>query len=1069
MSTAEEGLQKLKEGDFDCVISLLRVGGKDVFQFLTQANQIAPAVPLLLLASNGRELTLLDKRVDELGRLNINKRLGWETKTASESSIWTWPFIWQGDVRLLMAMVKAVEDRINCKRDLDIFKDLQIILFIEDSVQFYSTYLPVYYALINEQTEFVLAADNCSKQQKLARFKARPKVLLATSFDEAKDIYDRYARNILCIITDGAYPKDRAHNENAGLLFVEMVRAREKADKSLGTLPILYQSVHSDHKATVEALECTFVSKNSLNMVAQTKKFTESQLGFGNFLFSNKKGTVLMQANNLRSFVDCLSKVPAESLLHHTSRNDVSKWLRARNEYKLVSIMKSKQISEFSSVEEMRNFLITQIENYRTQMSEGTITDFRSSRFDPSAHFVRFKNGSFGGKGRGLAFMAALLKSYSISKSFPGFQIFIPQTFALTTEVFSEFMNPNLFSLAIDMDTSNEVIEKAFLQTQFPVDANAALRQFLRVVTHPIAVRSSSLFEDAFFQPFAGVYKSFMLPNNSPDIEVRLDQLVSAVKLVYASLFSRDAKIYAASVNYRHEDLKMAVLIQQIVGCVKSETRLSGSSTYYFYPTMSGVARSINFYPSDGMVSEDGLCCIALGMGESVVAGHKGVTRFSPCDPPIGYPYISAESQLKNSQKRFQCLDMSRQIFDSMESLEELVVSLPVEVAEKHGSLIGIGSAYVSNSSHANNSNNNSSQSSTGNGQNQGMIVDDPTQTTKGPRIITFHGVLKPQLESKYQKSVNDDGLLTEDSAQQFQMLDSLRQLEAEREKKKRDAMPIEEKIIEKRREGLAMIPKIVSFILRMASKGINSPVEIEFAVDLATDLVEPHRFAIVQCRPMALGQDTSRMELSRLPPPASCILASKRALGHGRIGNCCDIVMVFPSALAATKKEKQGMYNLLEELFHLNKTLKSLNRPYILIGPGRWGMNDASVGIPVTWQHVSGAAMIVDWAANNVFDENYVMPSEGAHFFQNISAFGIRYLCINPPDDVLDVDWIASQAVDTTIPGHKNNLVKVIHLQNPLEIVVDGVTRCGVIMKPSRSFSVEVEQVESFLSMSKL
>eukprot|EP00002_Diphylleia_rotans_P033262 TRINITY_DN7055_c0_g1_i2.p1 TRINITY_DN7055_c0_g1~~TRINITY_DN7055_c0_g1_i2.p1 ORF type:complete len:844 (+),score=205.06 TRINITY_DN7055_c0_g1_i2:75-2606(+) len=741
VSTAEEALAKLnsKETPFQLVISLLRVGVKDIFKFLLDVKRVAANVPVLLLASNARELTLLDPRVDQAFRLNVHKRILWEAaeyhKEVNEQHIWTWPFVWTGDARLLLAMVKTVEDRLNVFHDMQIFPDLQIIIVVEDGVKFYSFYLPLLYEELIKQIQLSMA-DDYSVSASKGRINARPKILLTTSFEEAMDIYQRYRNNVMAVITDNAFPKNGKHHPRAGLELAKLVKQLTPA------VPILFQTGDVSIKEEAKALGVVFVDKTSHNLLHALKNFMSESLGFGPFIFRDEKGQKLLQANDFKSLIEGIRRVPDESILYHARNNQFANWLKARGQYQLSRVFRNRQLSEFANVHEIRDYMARSILELREKKQEGMVSDFSIENFDLATHFARLGKGSLGGKGRGIGFINALLKTYDIERAFPHFRVSVPRTLVVTTSVFDSFVNDSLFELS-NSNASDEEIAKAFLSQTFDAEVENSLRHFLQYIKTPIAVRSSSLFEDAFYQPFAGVYESFMLPNNNPNPEERLSQLLQAIKLVYASLYYRDARKYAESVSYRVEELKMAVIIQEVAG---------SHHAHYFYPDVAGVARAINFYPIEGMNPENGVALLALGLGETVVSGGQCI-RFSPGHPDRPYKYPSNLKRYQNSQKEFSALDLGAQAVESdniRDKIKANIVRLPVEVAESHGTMTHVGSVYI---------------------DGQDFISDN--LALPGPRMVTMRGLLKPAAVFNPHTYAASSGLLQGESESLLRLLKS--------------------------------------------------------------------------------------------------------------------------------------------------------------------------------------------------------------------------------------------------------------------------------------------------------
>lgn len=655
VSTADEALRRIKEEDYDLVISMPRVGEMNVRDFGKAVQEIEPGLPVVLLASNVRELNLLQPLNNLPGIHKV--------------------FVWLGDVRLFLAIIKCVEDRLNAWHDARAV-GVKAILVVEDNVQFYSSYLPMLYTEIMKQTQSSMS-DGVNRMQRIMRKRARAKVLLANSYEEGLELYDRYRDDLLGIILDASFPKNGKLDRRAGARFAAHVK--EQTPK----IPIVIQS-GSDNADLASNLGVEFINKHSKSLLQDLRVFMQNRLGFGDFILRHPDGTIVSKANDLRSLEWAIQAAPDDALLFHADRNDISTWLMARTEFELADAIRP-ITSHDRSAQELRETLLSSLHAYRTRSAAGVVAEFSPALFEENSRFVRIGAGSLGGKGRGLAFMNSLLTTYQLEDRIPGVKIFIPRTAVLATGVFDQFMESSgLLKYALN-ETDDDKITHAFLMAELPREVVESLWTFLEWVRYPLAVRSSSLLEDASYQPFAGIYETYMIPNDSQDPEQRLRELCDAIRMVYASTYHSDAKAYIESTPNRLEEEKMAVVIQQVVG------RKHGD---YVYPNFAGVARSLNFYPMPGMKPEDGLASVALGLGKTVVDGGRCV-RFCPGHPRKPMQSFSPEEYLENAQQEFKALRLSRTQRNEHDALPQLeLVSLDLDTAAEHGTLAPVGSVF---------------------------------------------------------------------------------------------------------------------------------------------------------------------------------------------------------------------------------------------------------------------------------------------------------------------------------------------------------------------------------------
>jgi CheY-like chemotaxis protein len=681
VSSAEEALAALEKGQYDMVITMMRISDMDVVEFGSRIKQSMPEIPVILLTYEWVEVDLFEK----------------VRKSRSIDKI----FYWSGDTRILLAIIKYVEDMKNVERDVKM--DVHVILILEDSPKFYSVYLPGIYTEIMTQTR-LLITEGVNDLHRLLRMRARPKILMAETYEDGVKLYHRYKKNLLGIISDVEFPRSGKKDDLAGFKFATMVR------EEIPDLPILIQSANPGNREPALKNRLDFLNKNSETLLQELSQFVLNRFGFGDFVFRTPDGREVGRAGSLHEFQKMIQIIPRESLEFHARRNHISIWLRARTEFETAKKLRPKKVSDFKNIEEVRRFIFTTIQDLIVKNQSGVITDFGPARFDSENSFVRLGEGSMGGKARGIAFLNALLVNDQIAKDFKQVVIRTPHTYVICSEVFEEFIRAhNLQKVAIN-ELGNEKIARMFLKNPLPGKITNDLRTLLQHVRYPIAVRSSSLLEDSQMLPFAGLYSTYMLPNNHSDIEVRLKQLCDAVRLVFASVFFRSPKAYVKNTNFRIEEEKMAVIIQQIVGQKFGDK---------YYPIISGVAQSYNYYPISHMEPEDGVVQLALGFGYTIVEGAH-THKFSPKYPDMNPPYSSAVEWMKNSQNYFYALNLADPSIKTVKDEKFSLMKLNLSDAEAHGSLFFVASTFSA----------------------QENAVKDTISIT-GPRIITFANVLK--------------------------------------------------------------------------------------------------------------------------------------------------------------------------------------------------------------------------------------------------------------------------------------------------------------------------------------
>jgi CheY-like chemotaxis protein len=920
VSSGKEAIVLAKEERrFDLILTTLHVEDMTAVRLAQQAREAGVEIPIVLLAYDNRELK--------------------DLRAHNFAAAFDRVFVWQGDFRLIISIIKHLEDRMNVDHDTRLV-GVQSILFIEDNIHYYSTLLPILYTeLLNQSQRLISEGINLS--HKFLRTVARPKILLCQTYEEAWHYYETYREHILGIISDIDFPREGRPDHGAGIRFAKAVRSEHPE------LPIMLQSLTSDYEAEAKALNLAFMPKDSPNPDLHLRQFMTEYFSFGDFIFRTPEGHEVGRASDLKSLREQLQYVPEDSIRFHAERNHFSNWLKARTEFWLAHKLRPRKVSDFATVRELRDDLILSLGAYTRLQQRGLITEFRKDAFDPEMSFARIGGGSLGGKARGLGFVNTLINNYDVRRQFDGVQISVPPAVVLGTDLFDRFLDENnLRKFALESTNDVEITRK-FLDTGvFPEDLFGDLAAFLHLICTPLAVRSSSMLEDAQYHPFAGVYETYMIPNDHPDPFVRLSQLVTTIKRVYASTFYQCAKDYFKVTDYRLEEEKMSVIVQKMVGA-QHGTR--------FYPDFSGVAQSYNFYPVPPQKSLDGIVSVALGLGKTIVDG--GVTvRFCPKYPDHLLQFFSTAEALSNNQTQFFALDLNALPTQEAETSDMLVKSFGLGDAEEDGTLRHVASTYSPEND---------------------AFYDGTSRS--GLRVVSFAPIL---------------------------------------------------------RNKIFPLPHIVELLLDMGSWGMGAPVEMEFAATLSVPPRQRREFALLQLRPLGLSKETDPLEIEDVPFD-KLICKSNQVLGHGVSGEIYDIVVVDPD-LFDRAKSREAAY----EVMQFNEKLLAEGRPYLLIGVGRWGSLDPWLGIPVKWDQIAGAKVIVEAG----FKDMAVDPSQGSHFFHNLTSFRITYFTVNSalPDGFIDWEWLRTRpAVE------EKRFVRHIRVGNPIVAKIDGHQNKGIISKP--------------------
>ena len=920
VTTGEEALELLKgEDKFDLILTTLHIEDMHVVKFANQVKETGIEHPIVLLAYDNKERK--------------------ELTTHYDTSVFERIFIWSGDFHLLIGIIKYFEDKMNVEEDTQNI-DVQVIILVEDNVKFYSSYLPLIYTEVFNQSQRLIQ-EGINITHKFLRMRARPKILLCTTYEEAWNNFEKYEENVLGIISDNNFKHYGVRDLEAGLKFATAVKERHR------DIPILIQTSDLNLEEKVKKIGASFLYKSSQRLLHDLREFMLDHFGFGDFVFELKDGTAVGRAVNLRELAEQIAKIPEESLLHHAEGNHFSRWLKARTEFDLAYQLRPRKITDYESPEHLRRDLINAINSYLEERAKGVISDFRKETFDPNNSFARIGGGSLGGKARGLGFINSLIANYNIKYLFKGIEISVPSAVVIGTEVFDHFIHENNLESFAFNEADDIKITQMFIEAfHFPKEIKQKLYDFLEIIKEPLAVRSSSLLEDAQFQPFAGVYQTYMLPNSNPDINVRLDELLQTIKAVYASTYHIKAKDYMKATAYRLEEEKMAVIVQRLVG---SEHKGK------FYPDFAGVGKSFNFYPVPPQKSDDGIALVALGLGKTVVEGGNTV-RFCPRFPKHLLQFFSTKETLMHAQQDFFALDLNGKLDHHPESTKDpLVKRYDLLESQADGTLYTVGSTYSSEDE---------------------AVYDGISR--EGIRVVTFAPILKHKM------------------------------------------FPL---------------PEILNMLLGLGTWGMGSPVEIEFAVNLSVPQDKLKEFAMLQMRPLVISRELDELKVDFKPDELIC--QSSQVLGNGATDGIYDIIMVDNNKYDRGKSKAVAM-----EIAKLNSKLLNEKKPYVLIGIGRWGSLDPWLGIPVTWDQISGAAAIVE----SGFKDFEVEPSQGSHFFQNITSFRVGYFTVDASHKIgfIDWDWLLS------LPAIQElEYAKHLQFNNPISVRINGHKNIGIILKP--------------------
>lgn len=917
VSHINEALDLLEVKNFDLIISM---PGVDVSESFTGARLIKEKYPHIPIVA----LTPFSKKV--------SRRLADEDISGID-----YVFSWLGNVDLLLAIIKLLEDRMNADNDvLDV--GVQMILLVEDSVRFYSSILPhLYRFLLTQSKEFSTEALN--EHEQMLRMRGRPKVMLARDYEEATAIYEKFGSNMLGVISDVSFKKNGVKDVHAGIKFAKFLREKDPF------LPIIVESSEVENAQLVDAFDGIFLDKNSKKLPVDLGKAIMKNFGFGDFVMKDpNSGEEIIRIKSLKDMQYHIFDIPAEALHYHASSNDISRWLYSRAMFPIAEVIKHHRFDSLEEAPAVRQLFFDLIVKYRKMKNRGVVAVFKKDRFDHYSNFARIGQGSLGGKGRGLAFIDSIIKKNPVCDNFEGVTISIPRTVVLCTDIFDEFMSSNdLYPIALS-DVSDEKILQTFLQARLPERLIEDFFALFEVVDKPLAIRSSSLLEDSHYQPFAGIYSTYMIPHVEDKYEM-LRMLSDAIKGVYASVFYADSKAYMTATSNVIDQEKMAVIIQEVVGTSYND---------YYFPSFSGVGRSLNYYPINDELPEDGVAEIAVGLGKYIVDGGLSL-RFSPRHADKVLQTSTLDLALRDTQTRFYALDM-RTINKEFNVDDGFNISkVKIQDFASTGALKYMVSTFD---------------------YTDQMLRDN--EYGDGRRVVTFANVLQHKVYP---------------------------------------------------------LSKCVDFMLTKGQEEMCRPIEIEFAGVIDENGNLKGRIYWLQIRPIIDRKDLVDDSVLNIPDE-EVLLKSNTALGHGNIENIKTIVYVRPENFSSSKNSL-----IAREIEKLNREFVKNNENYILIGPGRWGSSDTALGIPVKWPNISAARLIVESSLSNYRIE----PSQGTHFFQNLTSFGVGYFTINPSssDGIYDVDYLNSLPA-----AYESDDVRIVRFEKPLLIGINGMKGVGVVAK---------------------
>ena len=918
VSTTAEASEIMNTMSIDLVICMPGNADNDAFTVARAIKSRFPKIPCVVLTpfSHG-----------------IRRRMEHE-----DMSMFDYVFCWLGNTNLILSIIKLIEDKMNLTHDIH-EAGVQMLLLVEDSIRFCSSVLPNLYSYILAQSQS-FATEALNPHDAMLRMRGRPKVVLAQSYEEAWALYTRFSDNTIGVISDCSFPKDGKMDNEAGLKLLREIRRCDEY------VPLILQSSELSNRDKAAAEHFRFIDKNSKKMSVDLRHILAEHMGFGDFIFRDPDThREIRRVSNLKELQDSVFEIPDNSMMYHISRNHMSRWLCARAIFPVSEFLKTITWHKLQDVEAHRKIIYDAIVEYRRMKNIGVVALFQRDRFDAFSHFARIGEGSLGGKGRGLAFLDNIIKHHPEFSQYEGVAVSIPKTVVLCTDVFDQFMDDNnLYQTALS-DLPDEDILAHFLRAQLPDDYIADFYAFFDATSAPIAIRSSSLLEDSHYQPFAGIYSTYMIPR-CPDRYKMLQMLAAAIKGVYASVFFRDSKAYMTATSNVIDQEKMAVVLQEVVGSDHGGC---------FYPTISGVLRSINYYPVNGETAAEGIASLALGLGKYIVDGGQTL-RVCPYHPAQVMQMSEMETALRETQTRFYALDTAN-VDDNFKVDDGFNIrKMKVRDADRHGTLRYISSTYDPTD----------------------QIIRDGYYDG-GRKIISMCGVLQ---------------------------------------------------------QGVFPLPELMQMAMRYGEEGMRRPVEIEMACNVNDD--RTGEFYLLQMRPIVDSKQMISEDVAAIPDDC-CLMRSHHSLGHGISNDIADIVYVKTDDNYFTAANNPAIALEIEKT---NRQLMADGTPYILAGPGRWGSSDPWLGIPVKWTHINGARLIVETSLKNY----RVEPSQGTHFFQNLTSFGVGYFTI----DTVKGDGVFRKDLLDAMPAvMETALIRHVRLPKPLKLMMDGMKQEGVVLRP--------------------
>ena len=911
-STAEDTISILSERSFDLIIIMLRISDMNPIKLSKKIKKTYPDKPIVLLAFDESELiSLQEKHLKNIDNI----------------------FIWAGNSNVFTAIIKNIEDTNNVNRDTE-HGDVRSIIVVEDTPRYYSSILPMLYKIIVRHTNDLIN-QSLNDTQKLLHLRKRPKILLAKNYEEALSYFDQYQNNLLGIISDIRFPKSNKKDSKAGLIFSEYIQSKDEA------IPIILQTTDISIKDKVLNITDLLLNKNSATLYYDLRELIIKNFGFGEFIFkqTNKKSEK-MSAKNIEELLHGIQNVSSESLIYHASRNHFSNWLAVRGEFKLANEFRKLKNSHFDNTKDRRQHHINLLESALKQSKKKFKLVQFQDHISENSNFLRIGKGSLGGKARGLAFLNENIYQQKIVEKFPGINLRVPRTAVVSTEEFDLFMEKNdLWEIALKTNNNDLIVEK-FLKARLSRKVIKSLKTFLKTMDTPLAIRSSGLLEDSQYQPLAGMYSTFMLPNSSDIKKEKLSQVCEAIKRIYASTFFKEPKTLLSQFVQKHEEEKMAIIIMEMIGKNHNQR---------FYPTFSGVAQSFNYYPVSHMSRKQGVSFIALGLGKTIADGQKSL-RFSPYYPEILSQYYSSETMLENSQNTFYALDLNNGYNPIKNGETKNLTLYNLKKAEEDGELKHIASVLDNNDN---------------------VLRDSLNQA--GARILTFSGVLK---------------------------------------------------------YGRFPLDKILQHFLEYGEKSLGCPVEIEFAVNLNDKGKD--EFALLQIKPMTINS-LNQLTINTNIGEDKILCQSDLVLGNGLINNIKNILYVDLDKFDISQSQM-----IAHHIEKFNKKIGKKN-PYLLIGPGRWGSSDPWLGIPVSWNQISNAKVIIELSIEGLEPD----PSFGSHFFQNLTSLHLAYFTLNKKLTQTNINWDLLSNFKTF---ENTDCLRWIKLKEPLQCIVDGTSGKGII-----------------------